>query len=175
MSWQSLAEAFEYVQRTPALTTNEVVVLLAIANFSNAEGRNAFPSRRRLRAVTKLSENALRVTIRKLEGRGVISSRLQRGKKGYTEYILHLPRVKIKALPQSPFPFGKPLPERDGNPSQEWLSSDPVQRSKIPLPSSFPLSSAQESAEKDMEKWLRCLGAEPGSHLWMKLRGEEVG
>ena len=44
MSWQSLANVFEYVQRKKDLTSPEAFVLVAIANFTNEHGTNAYPS-----------------------------------------------------------------------------------------------------------------------------------
>jgi hypothetical protein len=138
MSWQSLADVFEYVQRAEDLSSSEVLVLLALANFFSAEGTNAYPSQHTLKRYTKLSIRTLRSTVRKLELRGVLITQVQRGRYGRTLYTLRLSHVNLKAatiagLPQ--FKAAKSVVEK-----RQPLPVDPG--SKIqhtsPLPSSFP-------------------------------------
>jgi hypothetical protein len=82
MSFQSLTDVFAYVQSHDDLTTNEVVVLLAIAHHANQHGTNAYPTLETLRTFTKLQRRTIQYALRRLEKDQVLKTTLARGKPG---------------------------------------------------------------------------------------------
>lgn len=179
MSWQSLADVFEYVQRTADLSTNEVVVLLALAHYANAQGANAFPSQRTLRTLTKLAERTLRYTLRKLEARGCLTAHVQRGRRGATHYSLKLPHVQLKGAPHAPYPTKgaphAPFEAKKGAPhaAEKGHHMPPDPGSEIQDTSPFPSSSFSPPASDEKpggmspgEKFLRAGGWTEESDLF---------
>jgi predicted transcriptional regulator len=59
------------------LTSTQRHVLLVLANYVNDETRTAYPSLGRLARQTGLSERAVRMSLRALEGAGLISTKMQ--------------------------------------------------------------------------------------------------
>ena len=98
MSFQSLADVFAYVQTHDDLTTNEVVVLLAIAHHANQHGASAYPTLETLGTFTKLARRTIRYTLRRLEEKQVLETVLTRGKPGKQTYELLLTHVPLYPL-----------------------------------------------------------------------------
>src|SRR6266446_7385453 len=78
MSFQSLADVFAYVQ-SHDLTSNEVLVLTAIAHHADRTGANAYPTLETLRTFTKLHRRAIQYALRRLEKAQVLTTTLTRG------------------------------------------------------------------------------------------------
>lgn len=74
------------------LPTTEKFVLLAIADFSNSEGI-AWPSITRIEKHTSLSRRAIFTSIKKLEGRGILSKKCNPNASS-TMYKIHIEMVK---------------------------------------------------------------------------------
>lgn len=165
MSWQSLADVFAYVQQpTLTLTSTEKFVLLALANFADAHGANAYPSQQTLMTLTSLSERAVRRAIAALKRQGLLTTTLQRGRYGAQHYTLHLPAARAKGATQAPYPSPKGA-------TQAALKGphrppDPVPKIQIPLPSSFLPFSPPTISQEEMERHLRFLGVSPGSTIY---------
>jgi len=103
MSFQSLADVFDYVQTHDDLTTNEVVVLVAIAHHANQHGANAYPTLETLRTFTKLQRRTIQYALRRLEKDQVLKTTLTRGKPGKQTYELLLPHVPLsRGAPHAP-------------------------------------------------------------------------
>ena len=95
MSFQSLADVFDYVQTHDDLTTNEVVVLLAIAHHADQTGADAYPTLETLSTFTKLQRRTIQYALRRLEKDQVLKTTLTRGKPGKQTYELLLPHVPL--------------------------------------------------------------------------------
>jgi hypothetical protein len=103
MSFQSLADVFDYVQTHDDLTTNEVVVLVAIAHHADRAGANAYPTLETLRTFTKLQRRTIQYALRRLEKDQVLKTTLTRGKPGKQTYELLLPHVPLsRGAPHAP-------------------------------------------------------------------------
>jgi DNA-binding MarR family transcriptional regulator len=74
MSFESLADAFAYVQAHEDITSNEVLVLLALANHKNADQAVAYPSIAGLRKTTKLARRTIQYALRGLEAKKVVET-----------------------------------------------------------------------------------------------------
>jgi DNA-binding MarR family transcriptional regulator len=98
MSWQSLADVFEYVQRQADLSSADVLVLLALANFENANEGYSYPSLKALTTVTKLARRTLQYTLQRLEARRILRITRHTGRRHTPHYTLCLP--KGIAVPQ---------------------------------------------------------------------------
>ena len=94
MSFQSLADVFNYVQDAP-LTSSEVLVLLTIANYADRTGANAYPSLATLGTMTKLSRRKIQYTLRALEHKQVLTTTVQRGRTGRQTYRLQVPTCTL--------------------------------------------------------------------------------
>jgi Helix-turn-helix domain len=159
MSWQSLADVFEYVQRTDGLTTADVIVLLALANYTDENGQNAYPSLITLQQITKLSRRKIQYTIRHLKARLLLSTTTQRGRQGYQRYALHLPHVLLKGAPHAPLPRKKGAPRAPLK--VHVVHPDPVQRSHVP--------------PEKLKAILASLGVSPDSRIYhLTLNGAET-
>ena len=76
MSFQSLADAFAYVQTHDDLTSSEVLVLTAIAHHADRTGGNAYPTQPTLEKFTKLTARTIRSTLRSLEAKKLLETTL---------------------------------------------------------------------------------------------------
>ena len=98
MSFTSLADVDAYVQSQDSITSNEILVLTALAQRANAH-RCAFPSLATLHRYTRLSIRTIRYTLRKLEARKVMETILEPGYRTPT-YQLLIPHVNSpKCIP----------------------------------------------------------------------------
>src|SRR6266705_1554565 len=95
MSFQSLADVFAYVQTHDDLTSNEVLLLTAIAHHADRTGAHAYPTLPCLQQCTKLARRTIRYALRRLENRQVLKTVLTRGKPGKQTYELLLPHVPL--------------------------------------------------------------------------------
>jgi hypothetical protein len=123
MSWQSLADVFEYVSTQDDLTSNDVLVLTTIAHHADQHGEHAYPSLPTIQRDTKLKRRTIQYALRRLEGtKKVLETVLQPGRRGRQTYRLLLPHVDI-SKGASPAPLDEkkgagdaPFDERKGAP-----------------------------------------------------------
>ena len=71
---------------------SELLLLLAIADFADDDGRNAWPSMSTLAKKTRLSERAVRYIIKELEERGLLEVKYNAGRKNTNRYVIILDR-----------------------------------------------------------------------------------
>src|SRR5206468_684356 len=96
-------DVFSYVQTHDDLTTNEVVVLLAIAHHADRTGADAYPTLETLRTFTKLQRRTIQYALRRLEKDQVLKTTLTRGKPGKQTYELLLQHVPLsRGAPHAP-------------------------------------------------------------------------
>ena len=93
MSLESLLDVLTYVQEKDDLTGNEVLVLIAIANYTDKDGKGARASHTTLNRIVKLKGRALKYTVDRLVRRGLLAEmRITTGRGGYT-YDLLVPPI----------------------------------------------------------------------------------
>lgn len=167
MSFQSLADAFAYVQACEDMTSNEVLVLLALANHVNKHQAVAYPSVASLQRVTKLSRRAIQYALRALEERNALQAILEPSRHGVTTYRLLIPRSchspESKRTIDSPkFTRAPHAPPRAPGAPQPII--EPVKREK-----------RAETDRKDLKEGLLRMGIGPGSFIWAyALNGHEM-
>jgi hypothetical protein len=96
MSFQSLADVFDYVQNHPEVPPIQVLVLLAIANYANQHGANAYPTLDTLHKTTHLARRIIRYAVRGLEKENLIETELVRGRTGRQTYRLLVAHTPLK-------------------------------------------------------------------------------
>lgn len=103
-----------WVWRQSTATGNDRLVLLAIADAADDEGRNAWPSIATLAAKTRLDERTVRRIVRRLETEGHIEvDRAGGGRYSNTYRVLSTPRADCPGL------VSTPRAERPGYPGQD--------------------------------------------------------
>lgn len=80
---------------------SELLLLLAIADFADDDGRNAWPSMSTLAKKTRLSERAVRYIIKELEERGLLEVKYNAGRKNTNRYVIILDRDEEISFPKN--------------------------------------------------------------------------
>jgi hypothetical protein len=167
MAFAIIADVFAHAQASPDLTSADVLVLLALANYADRDGHNARPSLQTLARTTKLSRRLLQYRLRALEQKGLVRTcAVQPGRAGYRAYAVCLPRPtekdatsapcgSEKGAPRAPFSQEKgappaPIPPekgaRDDTEKAQPLHPDPVRD---------PEDLSPEMHKTRVTKWLR--------------------
>ena len=92
MSAISVFDVLDFVERRDDLTTNEVIVLVAIANRINKDTGYAYPSLENLRKTAKLTTRAIRAVLRSLESKYLLETMPAPSRYGANTYRLLIPR-----------------------------------------------------------------------------------
>lgn len=75
------------------LTSDQTLLLIAISRHAHADGTGAYPSLRRLAALTKFSLSHICTLLQALEQTGALTIERFKGPKGVNAYTLHVPQV----------------------------------------------------------------------------------
>jgi hypothetical protein len=168
MSFQSLADVFAYVQTHDNLTSSEVLVLTAIAHHTDRTGAQASPTQPTLEKNTKLTARAIRYTLRSLEGKKLLETKLTRGKPGRQTYRLLLPHVCI-ARPEINASLPPPRSEINAGlppPRPEIISGDPGNSKKGENPAHARDDGHAREDWSTLPGEASRVGITPGSVLW---------
>ncbi len=167
MSFQSLADVFAYVQ-SHDLTSNEVLVLTAIAHHADRTGANAYPTLETLRTFTKLHRRAIQYALRRLEKAQVLTTTLTRGKPGKQTYALLLPHVPLsRGAPHAPH-SSQEVHVVHRIPSQEVheVHPDPGKSKKGENPAHARNNGRAREDWTDLPDTARRMNVSPASPLW---------
>jgi len=121
-------KVMEWVWNNSSARDGQLLVLLAIADNANHEGRNAFPSIAELCRKSRLSQRGVRYALRGLEEAGCVVTTLQAGPGGCNRYQVVMDPASI-AAPPADIAGGQIL--QDGNLQQEGGQSVTDQVSQI--------------------------------------------
>src|SRR5262252_4666500 len=158
MSFQSLADAFTYVQRREDITSNEVLVLLALANHKNSDQPVAYPSIASLQRTTKLSRRAVQYALRGLEEKKAVETILDVSGHKASSYRLLIPHVYCNPSTVSTKVNGSIFPRAPGAPPRAPRAPQPVREPEE--------KKKEENDRKDLKEQLLRLEVAPGSHIW---------
>jgi len=107
MSLESLLDVLTYVQDKNDLTSNEVLVLLAVGNYVDKQGENGRASIPTLMKITKLSKRTMQYYLDKLVRRALLKEERSAPRGGYIYHLL-IPPVgplhKTKSTDAAPAP-----------------------------------------------------------------------
>jgi hypothetical protein len=170
MSFTSLADVDAYVQSQDTITSNEILVLTALAQRANEHGR-AFPSLATLHRYTRLSIRTIRYTLRKLEARSAMQTILEPGYRTPT-YQLLIPHVNSPKRIPAPHAGVLNAPRHHMPPPRHHMPPN------LSVNQSEKRSNARETyrtGARDNRDSLAAkaakVGITPGSHLWHLMTG----
>lgn len=159
-------KVMEWVWNHSSARDGQLLVLLAIADNANHEGRNAFPSIAELCRKSRLSQRGVRYALRGLEEAGCVITTPQAGPGGCNRYQVVMDPAEI-AAPPADIAGGQIL--QDGNLQQQGGQSATAEVSQIapvtvlepttnPKDSSSPIADATDDPIRgDVERVCRHL------------------
>jgi len=154
-------QAYVWAWAQKDVTTNEKMVLLALADRHNSDTGECWPSNRRLAEDTRLSEPSIKKITKALAERGLISKEERRtpsGRHTSNMYRLHIP--KTSRDPQGDKTDGYPIDTHEGYPIDTHMGSHyiPLESTSNNLPIESIKQNPTSGIDSKKEFWDTAIG-----------------